>query len=93
MGMSTHIIGVVPPDAAWKRMADVWHSCEDAGVPIPKEVTKFFRDEPPDAKGILMDLDGNPCCTDYTAEMCEGVEIDISKLPKDVKIIRFYNSY
>ena len=93
MGMSTHIYGVIPADAQYKKMAAIWHQCEDMGVKIPNEVIKFFNGETPDNKGVLVDLKKKDCCAEYTAEMCEGVEIDISRLPTNVKFIRFYNSF
>lgn len=33
------------------------------------------------------------CVKPYHDDMQEGFEVDVTKLPKDVTIIRFYNSY
>lgn len=92
MGMSTHAVGFRPPDKQWKKMKRIWEDCEEAGVSIPKEVEKFFQGESPgDAPGMEIDL--GEAVTRYNAEMCDGYEIDVTKLPEGVKIIRVYNSY
>lgn len=92
MGMSTHVVGFRPPDEKWNRMKAAWQSCQAAGVPPPKEVSQFFEDiDPGDRPGAEVDL--GDACQEYSAEMIRGYEIDISKLPKDVRIIRVYNSW
>ena len=42
MGMSTHLVGIVPPDDDWKKMKAVWDACDNADVDIPKDVSEFF---------------------------------------------------
>ena len=32
-------------------------------------------------------------CKEYRAEMCEGYEIDLRKIPAWIEKIRFYNSW
>jgi len=103
MGMSTHIIGIKPPDDHWKRMKAAWDACVEAGIEPPKSVIDFFGDDEPDEKGVVVELEetdsyGNyldssiakPWRNEYSSE---GFEVDIRHLPKDVKIIRFYNSW
>ena len=91
MSMSTHVVGFVPPDDKWRQMKQVWDACERAGVECPPDVYKFFNDEPPDECGHEVSLKG--ALRPYKAEMHEGFEVDISKLPPNVKIIRFWNAY
>ena len=43
----------------------------------------------PDPKGIKVDIEHQ----EYQAQYSSGVEVDISSLSKDIKIIRFYNSW
>lgn len=93
MSMSTHIYGIVPADAQYEKMASIWWSCIESKVSIPKEVIEFFNGDSPDDKGTPIDLEKHTCCTEYTKDSCEGVEIDIRKLPGHVKLIRFYNSF
>ena len=96
MSMSTHVIGFKPPDDIWKKMKAVWESCQEAGVEPPEKVSIFFDYEPPDEAGVEIserDLEKAGAIREYREEMRDGYEILIDKLPKDVKIIRVYNSY
>lgn len=89
MGMSSNIKGIKEPDAHWKKMKAIWDSCEAAGVKIPDEVQEFFGYEPPDHLGVVVDIPHGQ----YLAEMHEGFEVRVKDIPKDVTVIRFWNSY
>jgi len=93
MGMSTHVIGFKPPDAKWRQMKKAYDSCHAAGVEPPKEVSAFFEWGAPDEAGVEVNIEAHECCTEYNEEMVDGFEIDVTKLPKDVTRIRFWNSY
>ena len=93
MGMSTHIAGITPPDAAFQKMYDAYKACEDAGVQIPDEIVKYFQGELPDPKGMITDLTRAPFVTEYNEDSQNGLEVDLRKLPNHIKVIRFYNSY
>jgi len=102
MSMSTFVFGVRPPDDKWKGMKAVRDACIKVGTPVPEEVEKFFNYEKPDDKGILveftMDNKGkvsNGCCKPfYDENNCyEGFEIELSKVPKDITILRFVNGW
>jgi hypothetical protein len=93
MGMSTHVVGFRPPDEKWKKMKAVWDACEAAGTDIPKDVERFFNGESPDDQGVAIDIKDHACCESYDGDGSQGFEIDLKKLPPDVTIIRFYNSY
>jgi len=96
MGVSYSVEGVKPPDERWKQMKAIFQACEAANVEVPGSVWEFFKGERPDAKGVVEQL-GNyydakknhPCCTSNG----KGFEVDITKLPADVKIVRFVISY
>jgi hypothetical protein len=92
MSMSTHVVGFRPPDKKWKAMKKLWDACSEAGVDPPKEVEEFFNYKPPDEAGVEVELP-ETCLKEYEADMTEGYEIDVTKLPKDVTVIRFYNSW
>lgn len=87
------IMGFVPPDGEYRKMAAVWKSCEDAGVPIPDEVSKYFRHEPPTGIGFEVNLETDRCCSEYKEDMIDGFEIDVDKIPENIKIIRVYMNY
>lgn len=93
MAMSTRITGFRPPDARWAQMKAVWDACEAASQEVPSSVEEFFNHEPPDDRGICIDLKDSPSVTNYRADMEEGFQVEISKLPKELTHIRFVNSW
>lgn len=95
MSMSTHVLGFRPPDEKWKKMKQAWDACESAGVPQPREVEVFFGSVAPDPRGVEVRLlEGERgCLRVWRDEGAEGYEVDLTKVPKDVTILRFYNSW
>lgn len=93
MGMSTHVVGFKPPDDKWKKMKAVWDACSKAGISVPDDVLEFFGHATPDSKGVEVEIEDHECCDEYNARESQGFEINIKKLPPDVTVIRFYNSY
>lgn len=93
MGMTTYVRGIKPPDETWLKMKAVWNACDEAGVPIPVRVVDYFDHQPPDEGGVEVRLDDSLAVTPYTADGVAGIEVDLSKLPDDVTILRFINSW
>ena len=95
MGMSTHVVGFKPIDGKWKHMKAVWDSCVAAEIDVPDAVMDFFNGEDPNDSpgGVIVDLDKSKCVTPYRSDDAEGFDVDITKLPKDVTILRFTNSW
>lgn len=93
MGMSTHLLGFKPPNEKWKKMKAIYDACHAADMDVPKEVDNFFGFDTPDDAGVEVDIEEHDCCQEYNEDGSEGFEIDVSKLPKDVTILRFYNSW
>jgi len=94
MGMSAHIEGVKPPDEKWKAMKAAYDACRAAGVTPPKDVENFFGGEAPDPLGVVVRIAGTAAVQQYAPhDSADGFEVHIDKLPKDVKVIRFWNSY
>lgn len=90
--MSTTVVGFRPADDKWKKMYAVWSNCEAAGVAIPKSVMDFFNGEDPgDKPGMEVPL--GEASKEWNSDWGQGYEVDVTKLPKDVTIIRFYNSW
>ena len=95
MSMSTHVVGFCPADAKFKKMKAVYDACTEAKTTVPDEVQAFFNHEEPDDAGVVVDLEASmdspvaKWSDDYRA----GLEVDITKLPKHVRIVRFYNSW
>lgn len=93
MGMSTYVKGFMAPDETWNLMKAIWDACNAAGVRTPDPVLKFFGYDYPFGQGKEVDLQKTDCCKKYSAESTSGFEIDVTKLPEGVKIVRFYNSW
>jgi len=93
MAMSTSIIGFRPPDERWAKMKNIWDACKIAGEEVPNSVEKFFDFEPPDERGISVDLINHPCTRPHGEPDEEGFEVELAKLPTEVTHIRFLNSY
>lgn len=91
MSMSTGVIGIKPPGEKWKKMKAVWDSCADAGIAVPREVSEFFEWDNPDPDGVTVELEKLGCAS--RLDGCAGFDVDLTRLPKDVKIIRFRNSW
>jgi hypothetical protein len=91
--MSTHIVGFHPPDEVWEKMKQVWDTCAEAGIEPPERVLEFFDYEPPDDAGVTVELAESPAVRDFNNDSQSGYEVDIRRLPSDVHLIRFYNSW
>lgn len=91
MGMSTHVVGFKPPNEKWRKMKSIYDACEEAGVTAPDEVYDFFEDCKPDPAGVQVDL--KKVVKPWHDECSDGFEIDLKALPKDVTVIRFFNSW
>jgi len=93
MGMSTNIVGFKPPDHKFRKMKAIYDACELADVSIPDEVDRFFNGERPDEAGVLVELYRHESVSEWQDDSGQGYQVDLTKLPSDIKIIRFYNSW
>lgn len=96
MGMSTYVVGFIPPDERWLRMKAVWEACRAAHIDPPAEVERLFEDGPPDDSGreVTMHEGVHPAVKEWTdGDMRQGIEVDLSQLPAGMTSIRFINSY
>ncbi len=95
MGMTSHVEGFKPPDDKWKQMKAIYDSCIGADVGVPEVVQRYFNHEKPDPAGVAVDLGDIQGCVQQleSDDPKYGFEIHLDKLPKDVKVLRFYNSY
>ena len=93
--MSTHLIGIKPPDDKWKKMKAAYDACADAGVDPPKEVMEFFSGGLPDDDGVIVDLSPKmgTAVEKWNGASCSGLQVELDKLSKDIKILRFYNTW
>ena len=93
MSMSTHIIGIKPPDEKWKKMKAVWDACQAAETEVPKDVGEFFGWEPPNDKGVEVEIKTHESVEVFKTSYQSGYDINVKELPPDVAIVRVYNSW
>lgn len=94
MGMSTSVVGIKPPDAQFKKMLKAYKACEEAGIGIPSNISDYFNNEEPNELGVEVDeSDLGEAIKKYGGDGQSGYDVHLDKLPKDVKIIRFFNSW
>lgn len=105
MSTSIHIVGIKQADEKWKLMKNIYEACEKADVNLPDEVDEYFQGEIPDEAGVRVEIEPSYDTRDdnyepnefgvahYKGDYSRGFEVDITKLPKDVTKLRFYNSY
>lgn len=93
MGMSTYVIGIKPADDIWRKMKAIWDACKAAGIEPPQEVEIFFGGERPNESGVEVSLRNHPAIASSGDDSREFWDVDLSKLPPDVKIVRFVNSF
>lgn len=91
MSKSTRIIGFHPVDDKWQKMKAVYDACVVADIQIPDEVIRFFEYRQPDNTGVKVEI--NDAISAYDSLNESGYEVDIRKLPKNVHVIRFYQSW
>lgn len=93
MGMSMHVVAFRPADETWKQMKIIYDACSKADISIPKEVDTFFDFEPPNEEGVQVEIERTSAVSEIREDMKDGFLVDLSLLPKDIKYIKFYNSY
>lgn len=91
--MCTYVYGIAPPDEKFRQMKAIWDNCTAAGVSIPNEVDEFFNFEPPDQDGVKIELKEAHGVAEFKDDSTEGLVVDIDKLPKHVKLLKFCNSW
>ena len=95
MGMSTgHIKAFIPDtDPEYQKHLRIYKLCEKENVSLPKETFDYFDgcDVPLDK--LIVKLKENTHYKKWSEDMEEGVEIFLNKLPKEISVIRVYNSY
>lgn len=108
MGMSTHVIGIVPPDETWKKMKAIWDACTAAKIEIPEAVDAFFGGVRPEEKGVVVDIEdkwqsggkqaGTGAAhewrgTDSAFDAREGYEVNLDELREKFPHVKIIRFY
>lgn len=89
--MSTHVIAFRPPDEKWRKMKAIYDACTAGGIDVPDEVDDFFDGKSPDENGVEVDIDN--ILDEWQDDSRAGYQLELSKLPAKITILRFYNSW
>lgn len=98
MGMSTHIEAFMPDtDADFQKHKKILQMCLENEVSLPKETALYFGQEEPEEylldEKLSVSLKENVHYKDWSDESSQGYEVDLSKLPKGITKLRFYNNW
>jgi hypothetical protein len=99
MGMSRRIEAYIPDtDVEYQKHKKIFLACREAEVDLPKQTAEYFgygEDTYPELEmldeKLEIRLQEGVHYTEYNAEMCEGYEIELDKLPTAVTKLRIYN--
>lgn len=96
--MTTKIIGFVSDTSDdYKKHKEILLMCIKHSVSMPSETQKYFGSnyayiELLDEK-LEFKLNFNEHYDEYSADMQHGFEVNLTKLPKKITRLRFYNDY
>jgi hypothetical protein len=93
MGMSTYVNYYRPPDEKFEKMKAAYNACKNAGLDTPDEVSDFFQGQNPNLlNGVEIQAPSNSY-VEGSDDSRQYIEVDLTKLPKDVRFVRFVNSW
>lgn len=96
MGMSTSIVGVRDLDKQFAKMAAVKEACEKAGIEYPPGLLAYFSSPGENIAYLrqeMEEVDISAAITKTSEDATNTWEVDLKKLPEDVKAVRFSNGY
>jgi hypothetical protein len=94
MGMSTHIEAFTPDtDAEYQKHKKIWDLCEQSNVSLPQETKEYFKGCDQVEERLEIELIKGQHYDDWNRNSSEGIEVDLTKLPKGVTKLRFYNAW
>jgi len=82
------ISGFRPADERYEKMRSVYNNMRELNLTVPNEVLNFFDGNGPNEHGSEVSI--KDAITPYKGVETDGFDIDLSKLPKDVTVIRAY---
>lgn len=96
MSMASFVSGIRDLDGKFAKMMKAKLACEEAGAAYPAEVREYFKcpEESEDTlRRDMESVDINDATSEYSRDATDVFDVDLSKLPEGVKVIRFENSY
>lgn len=93
MGASFYVTGCREKGADYDRMKAIYENCQELGIPVPKEVNKYFNWDEPSEDGPEIDLEDAGYAEEYSEDGEHGFIVDLSSLPDDIRKVKFRVSY
>jgi hypothetical protein len=98
MGMNLHVRGVRNLDGQFQKMMNIKLACDEADSDYPQTVIDYFSardvgDPERELRASMEEIDIRVAVTDASRDMQDIREVDLSKLPKETKRIRFVVTY
>lgn len=96
MSMYTYVEFGKRPDDKFKKYKEILNLCFETNVAPPQEVVNYFRNNnlDPEADNIWNQVGFDEEAIEANFEDgFDEIIVDVTKLPKDVTLIRFCNSY
>lgn len=96
--MSTHIRAFIPDtDPEFQKHKEILLLCNQHNVTLPKETALYFGDDSPNEylldEKLEVELAEGIDYIEYREDSIEGYEVDLTRLPKGVTKLRFYNNW
>lgn len=82
------VVGLSFPDDTWRKMRAVYDACEDAGLSVPSKVLEYFDYKEPNERGLEINLTVSDAVREDMVETREVVEIELSKIPANITVLR-----
>ena len=84
-------------DGEFQRMLEAKRYCEAHGFSYPKEVQDYFggdvEEAEDDLRDSMLEVPLGDIVQEYESEGSDGYEVDVTRLPKEVKTLRFSRSW
>lgn len=97
MSMSTHVKAFRDMDGEFARMLEAKKFCDARKLSYPKEVDEYFQGDADlneqSLRNQFLEVDISTAVVEWCDESSEGYEVEVTKIPKEVKTIRFFNSW
>ena len=97
MGMSTRVTAFRDMNGEFKKMLEAKKFCDERELSYPAEVRTYFgncadQSEESIAQELLT-IVTKDWVKEWSGDYGQGFEVDVASIPKEVKTIRFYNSW
>lgn len=98
MSMSTSVRGIRDLDGKFSQMIKIKELCDGAQIGYPEELAAYFgeHDAAEDSeylREMMETIDIDDVAVRFSRDGSDHCEVELSKLPSEVKAIRFTNSW